>query len=376
MLVVASSSGAQQRWASQAVVSGLDNPRGLAFAPDGSLYVTEAGRPETPGADTPSVEVRGSPLYYGTSGAITRWDGAAQSRVLTGLPTLYNLTTGEMTGPQGIGFSGDGDMYFTTGLGTDPAQRVGPELNRLGLLMRVPSGGATPEVVSDVSAYEGDENPAGGPIDSNPFQIEVQTSGVLVADAGANALLNVHFDGSIELVSTFASLPSGADPVPTSVATGGGDVYVSQLTGFPFTPGSAGVFRVDDAGLTLVGGGFTNVIDLEYGPDGMLYVLELSHAGLLSGDLTGGLWRLDPTTGDADLLMTEELLAPTALAFDDDGMLYIANRGLMPGQGEVLAFTPVPEPEVMGAIAAVALIGVVFWRKRRTMSRTVEIATA
>lgn len=357
-------------------MSGLDNPRGLAFAPDGSLYVTEAGRPETPEADTPSVVVRGSPLYYGTSGAVTRWDGNSQSRVLTGLAALYNPVTGETTGTHGIGFSGTGDMYFTTGLGTDPAQRVGSELNRLGLLMRVPSGGSTPEVASDVAAYEGDENPAGGPLDSNPFQIEVQTSGVLVADAGANALLHVHFDGTIELVSTFASLPSGADPVPTSVATGGGDVYVSQLTGFPFTPGAAGVFRVDGAGLTLVGGGFTNVIDLEYGPDKMLYVLEHSHAGLLSGDLTGGLWRLDSTTGEADLLMTEGLVAPTALAFDDEGILYIANRGVMPGQGEVLTLTPVPEPEVMGAIAAVALMGWVVWRKRRGLNRPIETATA
>jgi hypothetical protein len=64
------------------------------------------------------------------------------------------------------------------------------------------------------------------------------------------------------------------------------------------------------------------------------------------------------------------------LAFDDDGMLYIANRGLMPGQGEVLALTPVPEPEVMGAIAAAALLGLVLWRKRRGADRSIENAAA
>ena len=33
------------------VMSGLDNPRGLAFAPNGALYVAEAGR----GGDGPCV---------------------------------------------------------------------------------------------------------------------------------------------------------------------------------------------------------------------------------------------------------------------------------------------------------------------------------
>jgi hypothetical protein len=75
---------------------------------------------------------------------------------------------------------------------------------------------------------------------------------------------------------------------------------------------------------------------------------------------------MDPATGLADLLMTEGLLAPTAMAFDENGTLYIANRGLMPGQGQVLMFTPVPEPEVMGAIAAVSLLGFVLWRRRHS----------
>lgn len=50
------------------------------------------------------------------------------------------------------------------------------------------------------------------------------------------------------------------------------------------------------------------MIDLAYGPDGMLYVLEFAHNGLLSVDPTGGLWRLNPMTGIAELLMTEGLL--------------------------------------------------------------------
>lgn len=358
------SAGAAE-FAPRVVVGGLANPRGLTFGADGALYIAEAGQAGVPGMDTPFLTVRGASLYYGETGAITRWEPGSRSQVLSGLPTLYNPANGEVTGVHDVGFDAAGNMYFTTGLGADPAQRTGPELNGLGHLMRLPAGGTAAESVADLAGYEGANNPAGGPIDSNPFKLNVQAGGVLVADAGANAILNVGFDGTIEVVSTLLNLPPGVDAVPTSLALSEvGEIFVSQLTGFPFPVGGAGVFRVEEAGLSLVGGGFTNVIDLAQGPDGWLYVLEFAHNGLLSGDPTGGLWRLNPESGFKELLMTDGLITPTALAFDDDGILYVANRGVIPGQGEVLRFQPVPEPAVTGALAALGLVAFIWWRRR------------
>src|SRR5258707_12064610 len=67
------------------VMSGLDNPRGLNFGPQGALYVAEAGRGGGVGA--PSIVQRGTPFYYGASGAVSRlWKGQ-QERVATGLPS-------------------------------------------------------------------------------------------------------------------------------------------------------------------------------------------------------------------------------------------------------------------------------------------------
>ncbi len=369
-------SAAAAEFSPRAVVSGLHNPRGITFGADGALYIAEAGQAGTPGADTPSITVRGAPLYYGESGAITRWEPGSRTQLLSNLPMLYNPVSGEVTGVHDVGFDAGGNLYYTVGLGADPAQRVGSELNGLGHLMRLPAGGTAPESVADVAAYEGANNPAGGPVDSNPFKLSVHAGGVLVADAGANAVLNVGFDGTIDVVGTLLNLPPGADAVPTSLALSDvGEVFVSQLTGFPFPVGGAGVFRVDDAGLSLVGDGFTNVIDLAYGADGWLYVLEFAHNGLLSGDPTGGLWRLNPDTGFKELLMTEGLITPTALAFDADGILYVANRGVIPGQGEVLRFQPVPEPAVTGAIAALGLVAFVWWQRRaRRVQVSAEVA--
>ena len=58
------------------VASGLDNPRGLDFAPNGALYIAEAGR----GGDGPTIPgAENNVLHFELSGAITRvWKGAIQ----------------------------------------------------------------------------------------------------------------------------------------------------------------------------------------------------------------------------------------------------------------------------------------------------------
>ena len=67
------------------VAIGLDNPRGLTFGADGTLYVAEAGR----GGSGPCfVSSEPNLVCLGATGAITQVREGTQTRIATGLPSL------------------------------------------------------------------------------------------------------------------------------------------------------------------------------------------------------------------------------------------------------------------------------------------------
>ncbi len=160
-----------------------------------------------------------------------------------------------------------------------------------------------------------------------------------------------------------------AQAVPTSVAVGpNGSYFVSQLTGFPFIKGSADIYSISAGGgaPTTVYSGFTMVLDLAFGPDGNLYVLQLNENGL--GPFNGGspgpgqLIRVDPITGAKTVLditvpsgsPNGSLFFSTGMAFGGDGSLYISNLGTAPGGGQVLRVTGVTVPEPGAGLLALA----------------------
>ena len=85
------------------------------------------------------------------------------------------------------------------------------------------------------------------------------------------------------------------DAVPTSVTRGpDGALYVGQLTGFPFPVGGANVYRIVPG---TASPGLRERVHQHHRhrvrPRGTLYVLEIFQNGLLSGDPTGALIRVD-----------------------------------------------------------------------------------
>jgi glucose/arabinose dehydrogenase len=316
------------------VMSGLDNPRGLALGPDGALYVAEAGRG---GAGPCYVSPAGSTtLCYGATGAITRLWRGEQERVVTGLPSTSSVM-GAGAGPQDISFHGRGNAYVTIGWGADPALRsaLGSVGQQFGHLIKVTPNGEWHDV-ADVSAFESAHNPAGGPADSNPYGALAEPGVQIVADAGANALLRVRSNGDITAIATFPSRPSRTtDSVPTSVALGpDGAYYVGELTGQPFAAGAANIYRVVPGEVpTVYLSGLTTVIDLAFGPDASLYVLQHS-TGPVFFALPGSLLRIAPDGTRTTVL--EGLNRPTSVAVGPDGTLYVTNNGISVGAGEVL----------------------------------------
>jgi hypothetical protein len=321
------------------VMSGLDNPRGLAFGPEGALYVAEAGRGGPGPCFVPPA--RGGLACYGPTGAVSRLWRGEQERVATGLPSYAGLA-GDATGAHDISFLGRGGGYVTIGWGGEglPRSVLGDVGAQFGRLVHLPASGRW-RPVADVTAYEFAFNPGGGLLDSNPYGLLAEPGSRVVADAGANALLRVAANGAVSTLAVFPSRPQGrsTDAVPTAVAVGpDGAYYVSELTGVPFAAGAANIYRVvpGDAP-TIAWSGFTTVIDIAFGPDGSLYVLEHSTGPVFFG-LPGRLLKVAPDGTRTTVI--DGLTRPGAVAVGSDGALYVSNRATSIGTGEVLRIEP------------------------------------
>ncbi|GAA2582867.1 hypothetical protein GCM10010435_70770 [Winogradskya consettensis] len=328
------------------VATNLNNPRGLTFAPDGTLYIAEAGT----GGPGPCLDGAEGLVCFGTTGSITRVRLGQQQRVRAGLPSLAGHDGSQAIGPADVAVDGFGLLSFTVGLAADPDVRVTTK-KLTGMAKLYASGRSGPRLIADLGAYEKKANPDKAAADTNPAGLTVVGGTRYVVDAGANTLLKASARGKVSTVAVFGKrtvpapagnpdLPEGTplpmQSVPTSVVKGpDGAFYVSELTGFPFPAGGARIYRVVPGHAPVVyATGLTNVIDLAFGPKGSLYALEIARNGLLSGDRTGALIQVDPQ-GEHRVVASEGLTAPGGIAIRGKDA-YVTNCGVCAGAGSVV----------------------------------------
>ena len=205
--------------------------------------------------------------------------------------------------------------------------------------------------------------------ESNPFGLTVDRRGnALIADAAGNDLIKVTPSGhattvarfDLEAVKTdhlppeFGVFPPEitAEAVPTTVTIGpDGAIYVGELKGFPFRPGTSNVWRIDphangvlcsvntpSRGCSVYRSGFTGIQDIAFGPDKKLYVLELAKGGVLAfeaGFETGEFppaVLLGPAATAARSWRLGKLSEPGGIAFGRGGKLYATDGTFSDGR--------------------------------------------
>jgi hypothetical protein len=367
-LVAAAPAGAHHGLSVKRIAKKLDNPRHVAVARNGDVYVAEAGRGGDPAKSKSCFDSAEGFACTGATGAVTRifskHGKRKQERVVRGLASFAPANGASAIGPHGV-FVRGGDVYFTNGGPTEPT-RAGQTIFRdptlvseepisrlYGTLLALGRHGRV-SFVADLWRFERDNNPdaevANSHVDSNPVDVYATRHGFLVADAGGNTVLRVGRRGHISVVAVFPNTPpepTGMQAVPTGVVVGpDGFYYVSQLTGFPFPIGGAKIFRVNPrtGAATTYASGFTNAMDLAVGPDGTLYVLEIDHDSLFppAGPSTeGALFRVPRGGGVGQRidLPPGTLTEPGGLAVAGRRTLVVSNHGREAGTGEVLEVT-------------------------------------
>ena len=291
------------------VASGLTNPRGLAIGPDGQIYVAEVGTKES-------------------GGSISRLtDRGGKNALLTGLPYFVDAIDEEV-GTEGVAIR-QGSIYVLQG--ESPGD--------LGSALLLLKGGRA-EKIADFNRFEDRYNPDNGDRESNPVSMLYDDSADVfyVVDSAANDLLRVHPDGKIDLVGVWKT----GHPVPTGFARGhDGAFYVAMFSPAPYDAGTGRVDRVDlDGHITTVVSNLTTPIDVAFGADGALHVLQFTSGyqkyrpvGFVPQ--SGRLMRI--ADGQPETVV-DGLSFPTNVMTLSDGAMLVSNYGALsePKRGTII----------------------------------------
>jgi sugar lactone lactonase YvrE len=318
------------------VAEGLWNPGDLAFGPDGTLYIAETG---VAGGDPTAPPAAATPM---ADGSLPMGPApAVPPRVSQVAPDGTQSVLTEETGGVGIGFY-NGEVIVSQGGGSvGSGMSPQPAENTIN---SVDAASGTVRLVASLGQYEVDNNPDGLDVNPNLYGLAITADGqIYVADAGGNTIYRVDaatgefalfavvpnltdLTGATPTAEELAMQPGPRQPVPTSVVIDAGGNVVVALLGEQWSGPSILSFAPDGTYTEGISG-LAMIVNAALGPDGLLYVSQLTAD--FSGEMPapGGVLRIN-ADGSVEPVV-EGLFFPHGIAFDAAGNLFVAVNSII-----------------------------------------------
>ena len=338
----------------ETILTGLENPRGVAVSLTGEMYVVEAGTglhlldpTKWDGKLTKFTDLNGDGDFEDKAEA-ERW--FSHFTTYNGF-SAYGTGRDEVSGPVDLLLHSDGRLFLSVddgGLSNSMALHVISPEGRIGLTLA-------------------DRN------NMNGIAFDRDQQKIFAVESGLNMLIEISFTGEFRDIVLFPFLDSGQQAVPAGLAVDPitGNLLVALFSGYlideqaesiddiiSFVVGDAKIVRVDpDTGkITDEIVDLTTAVDVAIDEAGNIYVVEMAstptklipssfdlydpHAAPIHGGYLrySGRVTLYPANGCQPRVLAKGLDAPTNITIGPDGALYISTGQGTPGR-------PIPGPD-------------------------------